>query len=78
MIIQIKTRDDQGRWYAAPLGEFTRTALEEALCRANGDGWDFLRHWIGIVCLRRAEDNSGNPVEADKWIGRYQAIRGIR
>lgn len=78
MIVDIKVRREDGRYQRAASGEFAEAALRQIIDSASiSDGWWFLRLWIGVVCLKRAERNSGEAAVADKWIRRYQAIRGI-
>lgn len=51
-------------------------AIEEATSdRAHG--WLWLRDKLGHWCLRKAEAEYARPAMADRWIARYQAVRGI-
>ena len=78
MIVQIRVRENTGEYRAAIPGEFAVAALEEIHRKSDVyNRWLWTRDWIARWCLIKAEEVSGSPVEADKWIRRYQAIRGI-
>lgn len=84
MTINIRVQDKDGKYVerAAMLGEFAGGALDTILNDGKDggrqDGWWWLRQWLCIVLIRRAEKNSGNPEVADLWYARYQAVRGIK
>ncbi len=74
MIIQIRTRGDNGKFKDANPYDFAQSALD----RIEDGGWDWLRTQLGKFCLDKARSAAESPVRADAWIARYQAIRGIQ
>lgn len=78
VIVQIRTRDDKGKYKDACAYDFAQAAIGQ-ICNATGgfDGWVWLRGQLERYCLNRASEAHGNPTVADKWIQRYQALRGI-
>ena len=40
--------------------------------------WTWLRNCLASWCLERAKETAGNDAQADEWIERYRAIRGIK
>ena len=82
MILRIQARTDDGKYVdrSACVGDFARQAIRQIIedgSHGTGDGWQWLRQWIGLVCISMAEKNSGNPTVADRWYARYQGVRGI-
>lgn len=74
MIIQIRTRNDNGKFVDVSPGGFAEAALNRIIGFA---GWIWMRDWLCRVCLQQAEMRIDNPGAADEWIARYKAIRGI-
>lgn len=86
MIVKIQVRDSAGafRYRDANIGEFAEVSLREILSDGkNGggddrtDGWWWLRQWLCWLLLDQVKKHAGDPIKADKWYGRYRAIRGV-
>jgi hypothetical protein len=77
VIVQVKTRDNNGRYVNAIPSEFAIAAFNAIYRTDYTDGWRWLRDWLARWCLIRAQDCSIYNESADRWIRRYQAIRGI-
>lgn len=74
MIIQIRMRDNNGKFTDVLPGDFAAAAIEKIF---DYDEWEWARNWLCRVCLRRAERHADDK-KADMWIARYQAIRSIK
>lgn len=77
MIVQIKVRDDSGKYREALNGEFAEASLRQSLKLGDGDGWRWFRFWLLRMCIDRITENCQQPEVADKWYRRYVALRGI-
>ncbi len=76
MIVKIQVRDDNGKYSNATAREFSDAALSH-ISNYSMDGWGWMKDQLCRFCILRAEKYSNNPVVADKWYARYQALRGI-
>jgi hypothetical protein len=45
---------------------------------ASIDGWWFVHQWLCKWLLDKASDRAMHPEQADRWIARYVAIRGVK
>ena len=85
MIVKIQVRDNTGtfRYRDSNVGEFAEVTLRQVLDDGKlgaidrTDGWWWLRQWLCRVLLDKAKEHAHESIAADKWIRRYQAIRGI-
>ena len=71
MSVQIKTRTNDGKFCDCTPRDFADAALN----KIAEHGWRWLQMQL---CLLRAEDSKHSDMEADVWIERYRALRGIK
>lgn len=78
---QLKIRDDDGKYVSATAHDRAMCAfqvvMDDAGYHTEDSGWIWLRDKLARFCLKTAQNNSYHFARADKWIRRYQAIRGI-
>ena len=76
MIAYIKFKDHLGRWTTGVSLRDNAYAFFDNLNEVRV--WTWLRNCLASWCLKQAQESAGRDDEADLWIARYQAIRGIK
>ena len=74
MIVQIRTRSDNGAFKDATPYDFAQAAID----RIEDNGWEWLRSMIGKFCISKSLAAAESSQRADLWYRRYQAIREIQ
>jgi hypothetical protein len=74
MMVQIRTRDENGKFRDASPYTFAQAAL----LRIGENGWLWLREQLQSYCLAQAEKRSSQFAQADLWYRRYVALREIQ
>lgn len=77
MIPHIKFKDWSGKWTSGTEREKAHAFFESIHSPGRSNPWGWLRNCLASWCLVQATGCAGNATDADKWIGRYRAIRGI-
>jgi hypothetical protein len=75
MIVEIRVRDDRGKWVAPNATNFACAALDQMFGLGT---WSWIISMLSWWCLKQAGVFASNPQEADAWIARYQALRSIK
>lgn len=87
MQVKVQVRDSSGafRYRDSNVGEFAEYSINQIIDDGRnhgsyglGDGWWWLKQWLCMVMIRRAEKCAmASPAQADLWFKRYQALRSI-